>query len=104
MAKIKVEVEVSKEAYELGQGVVNLLEVIKKALVDGWDLGVDLPAILVAAVQQLSAVEGIDKLGEEYDEDLAAFSKAFGLSLADAVKAWKQKPSPEAPAEPAPAV
>lgn len=81
---IKVEVEVSKESYELGQGLVALLKAVMVAKRDGWQIGVDAPAIVMAAVGQMAAIEGVEKIQDEMKADPAAFAKALGLALADA--------------------
>jgi len=91
MAKVSVEVEVTKEAYELGQGLVDIIKAVKMALADGWQVGKDLPAIVASTVGNLGKmVDGIDQLDDEASEDLAAFAKALGLSVADAVAVLKK--------------
>ncbi len=92
--KIKVEVEVSKEAYELGQGVVAVLKAAKLAAADGWQLGQDLPVIAMAAFGQVAALQGVDQIGVEIKEDPAAFAKAISLSIADAYGMYNE-PEPE---------
>lgn len=92
MEKITVDCEVSKEAYELGKGVVDLVAAVKVALADGWDMSQDLPVILSAALSSLlPAVQGVDKLGDEFKEDPAAFSKAFALAGADLAGVFLKK-------------
>lgn len=84
MAKLDVTVQVSKEAYELGQGVVGIVAAVKKALDDGWDLSEDLPSIVTAAVAEVGPmVEGLDQLDDEFGADPGAFAKALGLGVAD---------------------
>ena len=95
--KIKVEVEVSKEAYELGNGAARFIKAVKDALADGWELGADLPPIVGALFAEMAALEGVDQLDDEYKEDPAAFLKAAMLGLSEIYAAVKP---PEAPAEP----
>lgn len=91
MAKIKIETEVSKEAYELSQGLVRLVGAVRKSLADGWQTGEDLPAIVAAAMSEVGRmVEGITLLDDEFAEDPAAFTKAFGVSIADFIKVLKE--------------
>jgi hypothetical protein len=86
MAKIDVSVSVSKEAYELGQGVAGFVGALKVALENGWQTGEDLPAVVTAAISNLvPALEGVSKVGDELKEDKAAFAKALGLSTADII-------------------
>ena len=79
MATILVEVEVSKEAYELGVGAARIIAAVKSAVSDGWDVGQDLPPIIAALFAEMAAVEGVDKIGDEMKEDPAAFAKAVSL-------------------------
>lgn len=84
MAKQKLEVEVSKEAYELGLALFGIVKAVKDAAADGK---IELAEVVAAVVAQVSpivsAVQGIDQLDDEVKEDIAAFSKALALPLAD---------------------
>ena len=81
--KLQVQVEVSKEAYELGQALVSLVKAVKVAVADGFQVGQDVPVIVMAAMAELpKGIEGIQKLGEE-SKDGAAFAAAFGLAAKD---------------------
>lgn len=80
MALLDVNQKVSKEAYELADGVKKTILDIKKALEDGWQPGQDLPAVLSAVMVDLvPAVQGIDKMSVEMTEDTEAFVTAFLL-------------------------
>lgn len=86
MEKVKLEVEVAKEAYELGEGLSAMVLAVKDALKDGFQAGQDLPVVISAAVTKLvPAVEGLDKLDDEMKEDAKAFLDAFYLSLGKGV-------------------
>jgi len=91
MEKIKIEVEVPKELYELGSGVGNFIIATKEALADGWDMSKDIPAIMTAAMTELMpAVSGISKIDDEFKEDPAAAVQAISVSLLPALmKAFK---------------
>lgn len=81
MEKIKLEVEVAKETYELGQGLDGVVESIQKALADGWQIGTDLPQIMLESITKLvPAIEGIDKMGAE-TQDPEAFADAIYMSM-----------------------
>jgi hypothetical protein len=84
MAKVKVEVEVSKEAYELGKAVSEVVKSVKEALKDGFDPMTDVPAIVVQSLSELkTGIEGVQLLGEESKEDIEAFINAWLLSGTD---------------------
>ena len=79
--KVSKSVEVSKESDELGQGLVSLVQSVKKALDDGFQAGEDIPAIILENIQSLSkSIEGADKIGDEYKEDPQAFLNAWLLA------------------------
>lgn len=97
MAKVSLTVEVSKEAHELAVGLSAIVKSIRQALADGWQVESDAPAIVLAALKELTpAVNGLDKLGAELVEDRAAFVKALGLGLGDVLDAALPKPAPVA--------
>lgn len=90
--KLPVSVEVSKEAYELGQGVAKFLASVKSSLADGWQPGMDLPAIMASAIAELvPAMAGVDQLGSEAKEDAKAFSMAWLLAAEDIYALWAKK-------------
>lgn len=78
---MKVEVEVSKEAYELGAGIAKFHAVVKTALADGWQIGQDIPPIMSSALSDLvPAMQGADQVSAE-SKDMQAFSNAIFLGL-----------------------
>lgn len=78
---MKVEVEVTKEAYELGQGIAKFHEAVKTALADGWDTTKDIPPIIQAAIVDLvPAMQGADQVGSEA-KDKQPFTNAIYLGL-----------------------
>lgn len=90
MAKMKIETEVSKESYELGQGIVGFVASVKEALSDGWQLGEDLPEVVQSAMQHLvPALNGASELDDEAREDVAAFIKAWTMMGADVYEILK---------------
>jgi len=79
--KVTVQVEVSKEAYELGQGVAKFVTATKAALADGWQAGQDLPAVMSSAISDLiPALEGVQQIPDEA-QDKQALVNALYLSL-----------------------
>lgn len=80
MEVLKKEVEVSKEAEELAQALLNIVRATKSALDDGWQPILDVPAIMIAAVKVLpSALNGIDQIDDEFRENPSALLNAFLL-------------------------
>lgn len=77
MEKVKVELECSKETYELGKGLADFIGAVKAALADGWQLGTDIPVVISAALSTLvPAVDGVTKVKDELLEDKKAFINA----------------------------
>lgn len=92
METVKVELEVSKEAYELGKGLSALMINIKKSLADGFQPGSDLPAIVTGSLSSLfSAVQGAEKIGSEASEDAEKFSDAIYCGLKPGIFALVKK-------------
>jgi len=90
MAKLVINQEVSKEAYELAQGLVKFVGAVKAALKDGWQLGSDMPVVVAAAFSELvPAINGATEIPAEYKEDPAAFVNAFVASSGDLVKVFR---------------
>lgn len=78
MSKKQVTVEVSGAAHDVGTAMVNLSKVVKERLADGWDPLSDTPTIVLAALQQFSAVVGkLQHLPAEVTEDTEAFARAW---------------------------
>lgn len=77
MEKVKVELECSKETYELGKGLADFVAAVKTALADGWQLGTDIPVVVSAALATLvPAIDGVTKVKDELAEDKKAFVNA----------------------------
>lgn len=73
MEKIELTVEVPKELYELFHNVGGFAVAVKVALEDGWQLEQDVPILLTEALAKLvPAVQGIDKIDDEFSEDKGA--------------------------------
>ena len=86
---VDVTVKVSKETYELALGVAELTKAVKLALKDGFQPGQDLPPILLTAVNQFAAIEGVDKIDDEAKENPEAFAKAIAIGLSEVYGAVK---------------
>lgn len=102
MEYIDKQYKAPKEVDEVMAAVVNLIGSVKRAQADGWQWGQDLPTVLMENFSHLSkAVEGMDKLDDEWAADPAAVIKAVLNPSADIVFELMKKEEP-APA-PAPA-
>ena len=103
MAKIDVTRNVSKESYELGQGLAAFVGAVKEALADGWQAGTDIPTVISAAVTELiPSVQGLDQIDEEFAADKMATAEAMAMGALDIVKLFEKKEAPVDPnAQPA---
>lgn len=91
MAYIDMTVSVSKETYEMGEAVVELVEAVKKALEDGWQPLGDVPAIVAAVISRMGEImQGAKEAKGEYEADPEASVMAAAMTLAALVKAVKQ--------------
>lgn len=82
MEKIKREVELPKESCELMEGAGDFIYALRLALRDGFQLGEDLPLIVAEAMAKLvPAVEGMDKIDDEFKEDKVAVANAALICL-----------------------
>lgn len=92
MPKVSKSVEVSKEASELADALVKVVASAKEALKDGFQVGQDLPAVVVANMGDLlKGIEGVDQLDEELKEDASAFVRAWALAGSDVAGLWLKK-------------
>lgn len=89
---IEIKVMVPKECHELFREVVGLVNDIRARLADGYQHTDIVGAISDAISRLIIAVEGYDKMDDEFKEQLEGVVKAAGLSLADLLK----KPVPNA--------
>lgn len=91
MEYVEVPVKVSKEAYELGMALAKLVTDIRGCLKDGFQLGSDLPVVVTSFMSQevAAGIQGLDKIGDEFAENKAAFAMAFGLAAEKIVEDLK---------------
>lgn len=88
MAKLVKEIEVSKELHEAGEAISKLLIKIKEAGADGWQMGTDIPEIVLGSLTDLmTAVQGIDQADEEWREDPKAALNALIQPVLDSLEA-----------------
>ena len=81
---VEKKVNVSKEANELAESVFGLVQSIKKHGEDGFQAGMDVPAVIMENMAKLmKGIEGAGKMGEEAKEELAAFINTWTLMGTD---------------------
>lgn len=85
MSVLKVEQEVSKEAYELAVAVVGLVKSIKDHASDGLT-ATDVAQAVTENIQKLmEGVSGVEKISAEYVENPAALLRVGGFIGAELV-------------------
>ena len=86
MDSVKMEMEVPKECYELGLMVKKLLIEVKKAKVDGFQAGQDIPQVVLASLQDImKGLDGVNKVGDEFKEMPASSVMAIVAPVMDGV-------------------
>lgn len=77
-------IEVSKETYELGEGLTKFIDSCFEALEDGWQYGDDLPDIISSAVSNLlPALDGASLISDERKKNPRAFYTTISLMIVD---------------------
>jgi hypothetical protein len=78
---LEKKVKVSKEADELTLALVGIVETGKRKLSDGFQVGEDLSAIFAENLTKLmTGLDGVQNIGEEFKEDVEAFTNAWVLA------------------------
>ena len=84
---MEVNVKVSKESWELGQGVARFIGTCVKASQDGWSYGDDIPTIVSSAISNLlPALDGISSIASELENDQEAFYNTVSLIGVEVLK------------------
>lgn len=84
--KVNVQLQLSKEAYELSKGLADLVVAIKACVADGWQPGQDIPVIISEVIGKLvPALAGTEKLPEEFKVDPYASSLAIAIPLIEMI-------------------
>ncbi|UOF83070.1 hypothetical protein [Caudoviricetes sp.] len=74
--KVELNVMVAKEIHEVGVALESLIKNYKLAAADGFQAAQDLPAVLLGSINDLmKAMEGANKVGDEFKEELSASLK-----------------------------
>lgn len=95
MATVTKTVEVPKEIDEVMEALADVVVAVKDALKDGFQIGTDLPAIVLTAAAKLpAAVEGIDQVDDEFKNDLVGSLQAVALGSGKIAGALLAKDDP----------
>ena len=88
--KVTESVELPKELNDIRIAIVALVKAVKEAGKDGFQVGTDIPAIVMAAYKPLAdAINGASSIPAEMKESLSGSIKVAGLMGADIVEALK---------------
>lgn len=76
----------------MGEALAKLVLVSKQAMADGFQPGMDIPAVVMAAFAELpKAIEGLEKMDDEAKAHVKAFALALALPLMEAVETLIKK-------------
>lgn len=79
--------EIPDETGELVKGLTKFIGSIKEAMADGWQPGIDIPTIMVAAMSDLpAAIGGWEQLDDEAKANPEAMLAAGGLLASEIYK------------------
>ena len=96
MELIKIETEVTKEVHELGVAVKKVIQAYKQATADGFQVGQDVPAILMASYGDLTkAIEGVDKADDEFKGEPVKAAMGALIPLSEGVEMLMEKKEDE---------
>jgi len=94
MAVVQKQLNVSKECSELADCLVKLVKDGKLALADGFQLSEDVPAVLLSNLPSLmTALDGVDKIKGEMEEDMSAFLSAWAVAGVELAAVFLEKPA-----------
>ena len=82
-----IEVTVSKETYEVGVVVGNLIGSIGDAMADGkFDMATELPTVIMTALAGIApAIDKINQVPVEFKENPAMATQAMSVPLAEGI-------------------
>jgi len=87
-----LEVIVTKETNEIGEAVKGVIKAYKEATADGWQVGQDVPAILMASYGKLTtAIDGADKVGGEFKGEPIKAAMGALIPLSEGIELLMEK-------------
>jgi hypothetical protein len=94
MAKVQVQVEVSKESYELGDAVASIVASIKEKAEGGLTAAEIAQALTENVSKIMVGLSGAEQMGEEFKADPEASIAAGMLVGKKVLGAFIKKPAP----------
>ena len=86
METVEVKFDAPKETHEMGKAINGLMKNYKQAVADGFQVGQDIPAILMGSFNDLmAAIDGIDKIDDEFKKEPIKAAMGALVPLADAI-------------------
>jgi hypothetical protein len=90
--KVKLEVELDKEIFEVGNCIKSIIKAYKTAVADGFTPATDIPAILLASIADLmKALDGVQNIGAEFKDSPVTASKSVIIPILEGVELLLQK-------------
>lgn len=89
---VKKEIDVAKEANEIGVAIAKILIVSNSALEDGFQAGQDIPTVLMGSYKELTdAIEGSEKVLKEFKSNPVESASGLVMPILEAVQAIRKK-------------
>jgi len=89
---VKKEINVAKEANEIGVAIAKILTVSNSALEDGFQAGQDIPTVLMGSYKELTdAIEGSEKVLAEFKKAPVESASGLVMPILEAVQAIRKK-------------
>jgi len=96
MELIKIETMVTKEVHEIGVAIREVIKAYKLATIDGFQVGQDVPAILMASYGELTkAIAGVDLADDEAKAEPLKAALGALIPLAEGVELLMEKKESE---------
>jgi len=88
----KKEINVAKEANEIGVAIAKILITSNSALEDGFQAGQDIPTVLMGSYKELTdAIEGSEKVLEEFKKAPLESASGLVMPILEAVQSIRKK-------------
>jgi hypothetical protein len=89
---VKKEIDVAKEAHDIGVAVAKILLTANAALSDGFQAGADIPTVLMGSYKELTdAIEGSEKVIGEFKNSPTEAASGLLLPILEAVQKVRAK-------------
>lgn len=89
---VKKEIDVSKEANDIGVAIAKILITANSALEDGFQAGTDIPTVLMGSFKELTdAFEGSEKVISEFKNSPLESASGLVMPILEAVQSIRKK-------------